>query len=65
MIKTWLQNELATDLWVGLNGGHITRDEYAEMMEVQQLPLPEDIASQIESVPSSEELDWEWHYMYD
>ena len=65
MIKTWLQNELATDLWVGLNGGHITKDEYAEMMEVQQLPLPEDIASEIESVPSSEELDWEWHYMYD
>jgi hypothetical protein len=26
------------------------------MMEVQQLS---------ESVPSSEELDWEWHYMYD
>jgi hypothetical protein len=37
MIKTFLKNELATDLWVGLNGGHITTDEYAEMMEVQQL----------------------------
>jgi hypothetical protein len=35
MIKTFLKNELATDLWVGLNGGHITTDEYAEMMEVQ------------------------------
>ncbi len=56
MIKTFLKNELATDLWVGLNGGYITTDEYAEMMEVQQLS---------ESVPSSEELDWEWHYMYD
>lgn len=51
-----IKNELATDLWVGLNGGHITTDEYAEMMEVQQLS---------ELVPSSEELDWEWHYMYD
>ena len=53
MIKTFLKNELEIDLWVGLNGGHITTDEYTEMMEVQQLS---------DSVASSEELDWEWHY---
>ena len=49
MIKT----DLAIDLFIGLNEGVITTDEYTEMMEVQQLS---------DSVASSEELDWEWHY---
>ena len=28
---------LVIDLWVGLNGGHITTDEYKEMLDVQRL----------------------------
>ena len=28
---------LVIDLWVGLNGGHITTDEYKEMIELQNL----------------------------
>ena len=28
---------LVIDLWVGLNGGHITTDEYKEMIDVQRL----------------------------
>jgi hypothetical protein len=37
MIKTFQKDELAIALWVGLNGGHITTDEYIEMMEMQGL----------------------------
>ena len=29
--------DLVIDLWVGLNGGHITQDEYYEMLEVQNI----------------------------
>ena len=28
---------LVIDLWVGLNGGHITTEEYKEMLDVQSL----------------------------
>jgi hypothetical protein len=37
MIKTFLKDELALALWAGVNGGHITTDEYIEMMQVQNL----------------------------
>ena len=29
--------DLVTDLWVGLNGGYITKDEYTDMLELQNL----------------------------
>ena len=35
MIKTFLKNELAISLWVGVNGGYITTDEYTDMMQLQ------------------------------
>tara|TARA_B100001564_G_C20362722_1_gene544144 strand:- start:253 stop:408 length:156 start_codon:yes stop_codon:yes gene_type:complete len=47
------KTDLAIDLFIGLNEGVITADEYTEMMDVQQLS---------DSVPCSEEQDWEWHY---
>ena len=37
MIKTFLKNELAIALWVGVNGGYITTEEYIDMMQVQNL----------------------------
>jgi hypothetical protein len=37
MIKTFLKDELAISLWVGVNGGYITTDEYIDMMQVQNL----------------------------
>ena len=37
MIKTFQKNELAISLWVGVNGGYITTDEYIDMMQVQNL----------------------------
>ena len=37
MIKTFQKNELALDLWVGVNGGYITTDEYIDMMQLQNL----------------------------
>mgnify|MGYP001397840367 FL=1 len=37
MIKTFLKMELVKELWVGLNNGYITKDEYAEMLELQSL----------------------------
>ena len=38
MIKTFLKDELAISLWVGVNGGYITTDEYIDMMQLQNLP---------------------------
>ena len=29
--------DLVTDLWVGLNDGYITKDEYTDMLELQNL----------------------------
>ena len=37
MIKTFLKNELALALWVGVNGGYITTEEYIDMMQLQNL----------------------------
>lgn len=37
MIKTFLKDELAISLWVGVNGGYITTDEYIDMMQLQNL----------------------------
>ena len=37
MIKTFQKNELAISLWVGVNGGYITTDEYIDMMQLQNL----------------------------
>ena len=43
MIKTFLKsalyayNELALSLWVGVNGGYITTEEYIDMMQLQNL----------------------------
>lgn len=31
------KTNLVIDLWVGLNGGYITTDEYKEMIELQNL----------------------------
>ena len=39
MIKTFQKNELAISLWVGVNGGYITTDEYIDMMQLQNLIL--------------------------
>ena len=37
MIKTFQKNELAISLWVGVNGGYITTDEYIDMMQLQNI----------------------------
>ena len=31
------KTNLVIDLWVGLNGGYITTDEYIDMMQLQNL----------------------------
>jgi len=37
MIKTFLKDELAISIWVGVNGGYIKTDEYIDMMQLQNL----------------------------
>ena len=37
MIKTFQKDELALALWVGVNGGYITTEEYIDMMQLQNL----------------------------
>ena len=56
MIKTFLKNELAIDLWVGLNGGYITTDEYIDMMQLQNLSDGSD--SDKEMALESENIDF-------